>query len=118
MHSGELGRKDIERIGTNIRDWISQVGGWWYYLWEKGNTVKCVTLLQKSNWKCVSNEPKSELAPDFGECRDTARSLQSFGRKPDTHVRLSLDMEDYYRIKDQENNQEWYIEFIEIEAAT
>ena len=26
MHSGELGRKDIERIGTNIRDWIHQVG--------------------------------------------------------------------------------------------
>lgn len=26
MHSGILGRKDIERIGTNIRDWISQVG--------------------------------------------------------------------------------------------
>lgn len=26
MHSGMLGRKDIERIGTNIRDWISQVG--------------------------------------------------------------------------------------------
>lgn len=26
MHSGELGRKDIERIGTNIRDWISQIG--------------------------------------------------------------------------------------------
>lgn len=26
MHSGELGKKDIERIGTNIRDWLSQVG--------------------------------------------------------------------------------------------
>lgn len=26
MHSGMLGRKDIERIGTNIRDWISQIG--------------------------------------------------------------------------------------------
>ena len=26
MHNGELGRKDIERIGTNIRDWVSQVG--------------------------------------------------------------------------------------------
>lgn len=26
MHSGELSRKDIERIGTNIRDWINQVG--------------------------------------------------------------------------------------------
>ena len=26
MHSGELGRKDIERIGTYIRDWINQVG--------------------------------------------------------------------------------------------
>jgi len=27
MHSGELGRRDIERVGTNIRDWLSQVGG-------------------------------------------------------------------------------------------
>ena len=26
MHSGQLGRRDVERIGTNIRDWISQVG--------------------------------------------------------------------------------------------
>lgn len=26
MHSGELSRKDIERIGTNIRDWVHQVG--------------------------------------------------------------------------------------------
>lgn len=26
MHSGELGHRDIERIGTNIRDWINQVG--------------------------------------------------------------------------------------------
>ena len=26
MHSGELGRKDIERIGIHIRDWINQVG--------------------------------------------------------------------------------------------
>lgn len=26
MHSGELDRKDVERIGTNIRDWINQVG--------------------------------------------------------------------------------------------
>lgn len=26
MHSGMLGSRDIERIGTNIRDWIMQVG--------------------------------------------------------------------------------------------
>ena len=26
MHSGELGNEDIERIGTQIRDWIRQVG--------------------------------------------------------------------------------------------
>lgn len=26
MHSGELGRRDIERIGMNIRDWLLQVG--------------------------------------------------------------------------------------------
>lgn len=26
MHSGELGNRDIERIGTHIRDWIRQVG--------------------------------------------------------------------------------------------
>lgn len=27
MHSGELSARDIEQIGINIRDWISQVGG-------------------------------------------------------------------------------------------
>ena len=26
MHSGELEAKDIERVGTYIRDWIRQVG--------------------------------------------------------------------------------------------
>jgi Swt1-like HEPN len=26
MHSGYLGREDVERIGINIRDWIKQVG--------------------------------------------------------------------------------------------
>jgi hypothetical protein len=26
MHSGQLGRQDVERVGINIRDWISQVG--------------------------------------------------------------------------------------------
>lgn len=26
MHSGTLGKRDIERIGIHIRDWISQVG--------------------------------------------------------------------------------------------
>lgn len=41
-------------------------------LWESGNTAETVCLL--SNRKS----------------------------KPDTHVELTLDMEDYYRIKDQE----------------
>ena len=62
--------------------------------------VETVCLL--SNRKCAGNEPKSELAPDLGECRDTAESVKGFLRKPDTHVDLTLDMEDYYRIKDQE----------------
>jgi len=26
MHSGELGNRDIERLGTHMRDWIRQVG--------------------------------------------------------------------------------------------
>lgn len=26
MHGGELGDRDIERVGTNIRDWVNQVG--------------------------------------------------------------------------------------------
>ena len=26
MHSGELGREDIERVGTALRDWLMQVG--------------------------------------------------------------------------------------------
>lgn len=43
-------------------------------MWETGNTVECVTLLQKSN------------------------------RKPDTYVKLSLDMDDYYRIMDAEGS--------------
>lgn len=71
---------------------------------HKENTVETIVLLQKSNRKCASNESKSELAPDLGECRDTARSLQSFGWKPDTYVKLSLDMEDYYRIMDAEGD--------------
>lgn len=44
------------------------------FLWESGNTVETVALLQKSNWES----------------------------KPGFYVKLSLDMEDYYRIKDQE----------------
>ncbi len=64
--------------------------------------VETVALLQKSNRKCVSNEPKLKLASDLGEYCDAAQSLQSFGRKSDTYVRLSLDMEDYYRIMDAE----------------
>ena len=51
-----------------------------------------------SNRKCAGNEPKSELAPDIGECRGTAESVKGFLRKPDTHVDLTLDMEDYYSV--------------------
>ena len=65
-------------------------------------TVWVETVCLLSNRKCAGNEPKSELASDLGECRDTAESVKGFLRKPDTHVDLTLDMEDYYRIKDQE----------------
>ena len=65
-------------------------------------TVHVETVCLLSNRKCAGNEPKSELASDLGECRDTAESVKGFLRKPDTHVDLTLDMEDYYRIKDQE----------------
>ena len=67
-----------------------------------GVTTHVETVCLLSNRKCAGNEPKSELAPDLGECRDTAESVKGFLRKPDTHVDLTLDMEDYYRIKDQE----------------
>lgn len=67
---------------------------------DNGEHVETVCLL--SNRKCAGNGPKSELAPDLGECRGTAESVKGFLRKPDTHVDLTLDMEDYYRIKDQE----------------
>ena len=66
------------------------------------STVHVETVCLLSNRKCAGNEPKSELASDLGECRDTAESVKGFLRKPDTHVDLTLDMEDYYRIKDQE----------------
>lgn len=45
-------------------------------LWERGNIVETVALLQKSNRKL----------------------------RPDSYVKLSLDMEDYYRIKDAEGD--------------
>ena len=64
-------------------------------------TVHVETVCLLSNRKCAGNEPKSELASDLGECRDTAESVKGFLRKPDTHVDLTLDMEDYYRIKDR-----------------
>ncbi len=48
-----------------------------------------------SDRKYAGNESKSELAPDFGECRDTAESVKGFLRKPNPHVDLTLDMEDY-----------------------
>lgn len=59
-----------------------------------------------SNRKCADNEPKLELAPGLGECCDTAESVKGFLRKHDTHVDLTLDMEDYYRIKDQEKRSD------------
>ena len=46
--------------------------------WDNESTVECVTLLQKSNRKW----------------------------RPDSYVKLSLDMEDYYRIKDAEGDTE------------
>lgn len=35
---------------------------------------------------------------------ETVCLLSNRKRKPDSYVRLSLDMEDYYRIKDAENS--------------
>lgn len=70
---------------------------------EYETTVETECLL--SNRKCAGNETKSELATDLGECRDTARNLKNFGRKPDSYVKWSLDMEDCYRIKDAEKEK-------------
>lgn len=72
------------------------------FLNDKTEKTNAETVCLLSNRKCAGNEPKSELAPDIGECRGTAESVKGFLRKPDTHVDLTLDMEDYYRIKDQE----------------
>lgn len=44
-------------------------------------TVETIALLQKSNWKS----------------------------KPDTYVKLNLNMEDYYRIMNQEKQFQFYI---------
>ena len=53
--------------------------------------------------KCAGSEPKPELAQGLGERRDTAQSLTDFvRRKPDTHINVSLDMDNYHRsIKDE-----------------
>ncbi len=57
------------------------------YLGEKGYEVKRV--------RCV------DMFPQSGHV-ETVCLLSNRKSKPDTHVDLTLDMEDYYRIKDQE----------------
>ena len=47
--------------------------------------------------KCAGSEPKSKLASDLGERRDTAQSLADFvWKKPDAHINVSLDMEELH----------------------
>ena len=57
------------------------------YLGEKGYEVKRA--------RCV------DMFPQSGHV-ETVCLLSNRKSKPDTHVDLTLDMEDYYRIKDQE----------------
>ena len=80
---------------------------------QVGRTVWQMTyfLSYRAMWRlCASwaNEnaramsQSRSLLQTLAYCRDTAESVKGFLRKPDTHVDLTLDMEDYYRIKDQE----------------
>lgn len=65
--------------------------------------MKILLLLRIGHLRVLHlQQPKSELVSDLGECHGTAQSLKGFGRKPDFYVKLSLDMEDYYRIMDAE----------------
>lgn len=57
-------------------------------------------LLVKRNWK-VEMIQGVDLFPHTGHI-ETVCLLSNRKTKPDTHVKLTLDMDDYYRIVDQE----------------
>ena len=50
----------------------------------------------------VNGQEVKELPLESGTTLETVCLLSNRKSKPDTHVDLTLDMEDYYRIKDQE----------------
>lgn len=50
----------------------------------------------------VNGQEVTELPLESGTMLETVCLLSNRKSKPDTHVDLTLDMEDYYRIKDQE----------------
>ena len=67
------------------------------------HTVHTETVCLLGNRKCAGSEPKPELAQGLGERTGSERSLLDFvNLKPDAYVDLSLDMEDYRRIKAEE----------------
>ncbi|MGN8945245.1 hypothetical protein ACTNEF_09110 [Bariatricus sp. HCP28S3_E4] len=57
---------------------------------------KCVHLAQTWWWKCVHQRVTTHV--------ETVCLLSN--RKPDSYVHLNLKMEDYYRIKDAQKEQD------------
>ena len=58
---------------------------------------------RKRLWICSHKQKNSkDIQPIVSSHVETVCLLSNRKSKPDTHVDLTLDMEDYYRIKDQE----------------
>ena len=57
-------------------------------------------VLKEKGWQVKRIQPV-DMFPNTGRV-ETVCLLSNRKSKPDTHVDLTLDMEDYYRIKDQE----------------
>lgn len=70
-----------------------------HFLGQMGKFSTDETALKKLIHSPVSKKNQEKEVTSHVE---SIALLQKSNRKPDTYVKLNLDMEDYYRIKDQE----------------
>lgn len=83
----------VKIIGFNVKRIV-------YVSCKPTSLVRDLVPLMEAGYR-VEKACGVDMFPFTGNC-ETVCLLSNRKSKPDTHVDLTLDMEDYYRIKDQE----------------
>ena len=89
----------LEKIGTNIR-----AERMVYISCKPTSLARDLVVLQEYGYK-VERICCVDMFPGTGNV-ETVVLLSNRKSKPDTHVKLSLSMDDYYRIKDEGRNNQ------------